>query len=92
MFTGAGEHAHEHGGHGQEFGTLGALEVAHGLAEIAVGALELKGGTKRPGVSLLRVAKGSTVLAAQFIPSLAPAAQLLHLGTVVATAIADPTH
>ena len=84
------EHLHEHGGHG--FGAVTALEVAHGLAEIAVGGVELKKGTKRPGVSALRIAKGTLVLASQLIPSAAPIAQVLHLGTVVATTALDPKH
>lgn len=84
------EHAVEEHGHG--LGAVTALEVAHGLAEIAVGGIELKKGTKRPGVSLLRIAKGSAVLAAQLIPAVAPVATALHLGAVLATTAADPNH
>lgn len=93
MFTGGEEsHGHHgHHGHSHGLGTVGMLEVAHGLAEIAVGGLEFKQG-KRKGVSLLRMAKGSAVLMGQFVPSIAPVAGLLHLGTTIATTIADPTH
>lgn len=88
MFSGGGE-GHHHHGHG--VGLAGALEIGHGVAEIVVGGLEFKQKDRRM-VSLLRIAKGSAVLASQLIPSAGTVAGLAHLGTTIATTIADPNH
>jgi hypothetical protein len=79
-------HAHSHG-----FGVVGALECAHGLAEMAVGTLE----TKRPerrNIGLIRIAKGAAVLGSQVIPGAAGVLQLVHLGATCTLAAMDPLH
>ena len=93
MFTEAGEaHGHGHGhaeGHG--FGLIGALEVAHGLAELTVGGMELRK-PGRTGASVLRLIKGTSILAAQLVPSVAGLANFVALGSTIAGAVADPYH
>lgn len=93
MLSEAGEaHGHAHGhaeGHG--FGLVGALEVAHGLAELTVGGMELRR-PGRTGASVLRLIKGTSILAAQLVPSVAGLANFVALGSTIAGAVVDPLH
>lgn len=86
MFEGHG-HSHGHG-----LGAIGVLEIVHGAAEIAGAAVEMKTGHSKKSVGLLRMAKGSSIIAAQLFPGIAPVAHVLHLGTALAAATIDPTH
>jgi hypothetical protein len=82
----------DHGGHHHhEMGLAGGLEMVHGLAEMAVGGIELKRGGRK-ALSLTKMLKGGAVVAAQLIPGAAPLGHLVHLGACVAVAAMDPTH
>lgn len=88
MFSG-----HDHGhGHGHGLGAVGVLEVVHGAAEVAAAAVEIKQGRTKPSTGLLRMAKGASVVAGQLIPGAAGICSVIHLGTALAAAYADPTH
>ncbi len=83
-----------HAGHGHSHGhgAVGVLEIAHGVAEVAAAAVEMKQGLTKTSTGLLRVAKGASVVAAELIPGAAGICHLVHLGTALAAAYADPTH
>lgn len=82
----------EHGGHHHhEMGLAGGLEMVHGVAEMAVGGIELKRGGRK-ALALTKMLKGGSVLAAQLIPGAAPLGHLVHLGASVAVGVMDPTH
>lgn len=87
---GGEEHGHHHH-HEHGIGLGGALEITHGLAEIAVAGLEVKQ-EGRKAISLVRMAKGASTLAAHLVPGAASVAHAVHLGTVVALAAMDPKH
>lgn len=87
FFAGHGHHGH----HGHGFGLIGALECVHGLAEISVGAMEVKRPERRK-IGLLRMAKGAAVLGSQVIPGAAAALQTFHLGSSCVLAAMDPLH
>jgi hypothetical protein len=88
FFSDHGDHHHHHG---HEFGLASGLEMVHGLAEMAVGGIELKRGG-RTALSLTKIAKGGAVVAAQLIPGAGPLGHLIHLGAAVAVAAMDPKH
>jgi len=85
-----GEHAHGHH-HTHGPGIAGTLEMVHGMAEMAIGGMELKNGDRK-ALGLAKMAKGGAVVAAALIPGAAPVAHLLHLGAAMTVAVMDPTH
>ena len=90
-FFGADEHGGHHHHHHEGIGLISGLEMAHGVAEMVVGGLEVREGG-RTAIGLTRLLKGGSVLAANLIPGAAPIGQLVHLGAVLAVTAMDPKH